>query len=52
MGTNIIAGTEPKNILNVFYEILEGKNPNAAIPPLWDGKSGKRIAKIIDATFG
>ena len=52
MGTNMIAGADPKNILNVFYQIVRGKTTSWSIPSLWDGKSGQRIVKIVKDTFG
>ena len=48
MGTNILAGTDEKKVLNIFNEILDGNEKFGKIPPKWDGKSGKRIANIID----
>ena len=48
MGTNILAGTDERKVLNIFNEILDGNEKLGKIPPKWDGKSGKRIANIID----
>ena len=36
-----------KGSVAVSDEILDGNVKNGQIPPKWDGKAGKRIAKII-----
>ncbi|MEE2765264.1 MAG: UDP-N-acetylglucosamine 2-epimerase (non-hydrolyzing) [Candidatus Neomarinimicrobiota bacterium] len=47
IGTNHLTGTNPEKMLKKFDEILDGNVKNGQIPPKWDGKAGKRIAKII-----
>ena len=46
-GTNIIVGVNPEKIILQSKKILAGKVKQGKIPPLWDGKAGPRIAKII-----
>ena len=46
-GTNIIVGVNPDKIILQSKKILAGKVKRGKIPPLWDGKAGPRIAKII-----
>lgn len=48
MGTNILV--DPYNeqkILSVINDLLAGKKKQGDIPPLWDGKAGERITRII-----
>jgi UDP-N-acetylglucosamine 2-epimerase len=45
-GTNILAGVDRKKIIKAFFRQANNKySPKA--PPLWDGKAGVRILKII-----
>ena len=53
-GTNLVVGIEKENILNAALSQLEKsktekltKNPKLTVPPLWDGKSGKRIIDVL-----
>ncbi len=48
IGTNFLAGTEENKILKIFNQIMDGNEKLGKIPPKWDGKSGMRIASIID----
>lgn len=48
-GTNRLAGTDPKRILQGVEEILDGKWPSRKIPALWDGQAGRRIVDVIEA---
>jgi UDP-N-acetylglucosamine 2-epimerase (non-hydrolysing) len=46
-GTNRLATVE--NLVGLVTELLAATRPvKHQIPPLWDGKSGKRIAKVLD----
>jgi UDP-N-acetylglucosamine 2-epimerase (non-hydrolysing) len=47
-GTNILAGIDKSNIINAFHKQLDRKFTNN-IPQHWDGKTAKRIFKIIKA---
>lgn len=47
MGTNIVVGQDMDLLKTEVYCILAGKAKRGSIPPLWDGKAGKRIAHII-----
>lgn len=48
LGTNQLAGTDPKRILELVGQILEGNGQNEKkIPPLWDGKAAVRICDAI-----
>ena len=35
------------NIIPLIKQIMKGENKTGLIPPLWDGKSAKRISEII-----
>jgi len=46
MGTNIIVGNDLEAILEGVRRSLDGSRPHR-IPPLWDGRAGERIARIL-----
>ncbi|NQT89895.1 MAG: UDP-N-acetylglucosamine 2-epimerase (non-hydrolyzing) [Candidatus Omnitrophica bacterium] len=48
-GTNRVVGTDSKVICEAIDAILAGKWQAGRRPPLWDGKSGLRIADAIEA---
>jgi UDP-N-acetylglucosamine 2-epimerase (non-hydrolysing) len=51
MGTNIVVGTDPTRITAAALSALE-RRPDASparIPPLWDGRTGERIADVLAA---
>ena len=48
IGTNILAGTEPKQVLELAQEILAGHCKTGRIPDLWDGRTAARIVDIMD----
>lgn len=47
IGTNVIVGTEPKNIVPYLQKLINGEWKSGGIPDLWDGKTAGRIVKII-----
>lgn len=47
IGSNYLVGTEPNDILNTAATIISGKAKKAAIPEMWDGRTGTRIVNII-----
>src|ERR1039458_2151734 len=47
VGTNILVGQDRRRLSTELTMILEGKGKTGSIPPLWDGQTGERIAKII-----
>jgi UDP-N-acetylglucosamine 2-epimerase (non-hydrolysing) len=47
MGTNILVGQDRKKLSSELLKIYEGKGKTGAIPPLWDGHAGERIADIL-----
>ncbi len=47
-GTNHLVGTDPKAIVAAGLEALAGGGKRGGIPELWDGRTGERIAAILD----
>ncbi|MGI8669522.1 MAG: UDP-N-acetyl glucosamine 2-epimerase, partial [Aridibacter sp.] len=49
MGTNILVGTNPEKIKQEAFEILKKEDCTkyAKVPPLWDGKTAKRICDSL-----
>jgi UDP-N-acetylglucosamine 2-epimerase (non-hydrolysing) len=47
LGTNIIVGQDSKRLSYELSKIVEGKAKQGAIPPLWDGHAGERIADVL-----
>lgn len=48
MGTNRLVGTDPEAIERGVVDVPSW--PRGEVPPLWDGRAGERIAKILLAT--
>jgi len=48
IGTNELIGTDVKNIKPAFNRIFDGQWKKGAIPEMWDGKTGYRIAQILE----
>jgi UDP-N-acetylglucosamine 2-epimerase (non-hydrolysing) len=46
-GTNILVGDDRECLAAELARIVEGKQKKGAIPPLWDGRAGDRIADIL-----
>lgn len=47
VGTNILVGEDLELLENEVRQILAGNGKKGNIPPLWDGKAGERLARII-----
>jgi UDP-N-acetylglucosamine 2-epimerase (non-hydrolysing) len=47
LGTNVLAGTNLGKVREAAETVLSGKLKKGKVPPLWDGKTAKRIARII-----
>jgi UDP-N-acetylglucosamine 2-epimerase (non-hydrolysing) len=47
LGTNVLVGQDRKKLISEVARILDGKRKVGAIPPLWDGRAGDRIAEIL-----
>jgi UDP-N-acetylglucosamine 2-epimerase (non-hydrolysing) len=46
-GTNILAGTNPANILAAAMGVLDGKGKTGRRPAMWDGKAAERIVNEL-----
>lgn len=51
IGTNIIVGINKNKILKEVNKILSGKIKRGDIPKYWDGKTARRIVKILVGKF-
>jgi UDP-N-acetylglucosamine 2-epimerase (non-hydrolysing) len=47
LGTNELIGTDPFALKPTLDRLFEGQWKRGAIPPLWDGRTGERIAAIL-----
>jgi UDP-N-acetylglucosamine 2-epimerase (non-hydrolysing) len=47
VGTNILVGRDVTKLTAEVNSILEGRAKRGAIPPLWDGHAGERIADVL-----
>ena len=47
LGTNTLVGEDKNRLMAELKNILEGKGKKGAIPPLWDGHAGDRMAEIL-----
>jgi len=47
-GTNTLVGKDMTLLKKEVYRILDGDGKEGTVPPLWDGKSGERIATMVD----
>jgi UDP-N-acetylglucosamine 2-epimerase (non-hydrolysing) len=48
IGTNELIGTDPAALKPALDKLFSGQWKQGAIPPLWDGHTGERIAAILD----
>jgi UDP-N-acetylglucosamine 2-epimerase (non-hydrolysing) len=48
MGTNILIGQDGATLRAELTKILDGKQKQGTVPPLWDGHAGQRIADVLN----
>ncbi len=48
MGTNELIGTDPARLKPTLDKLFAGEWKRGAIPPLWDGHTGKRIVTVLE----
>jgi UDP-N-acetylglucosamine 2-epimerase (non-hydrolysing) len=47
MGTNVLVGRDPGKLRAELLRVLGGNAKNGTVPPLWDGRTGERIADVL-----
>jgi UDP-N-acetylglucosamine 2-epimerase (non-hydrolysing) len=47
IGTNVLVGNDANKLNAELVKILNGTAKAGAVPPLWDGNTGERIAQLI-----
>jgi UDP-N-acetylglucosamine 2-epimerase (non-hydrolysing) len=47
VGTNILAGTDPRRMREAIGQVLEGRTKPASVPDKWDGHAAKRIVQVL-----
>ena len=47
LGTNLLVSRDCGAILHAAYDVLDGRECSGGIPPLWDGKAGQRIVRVL-----
>jgi len=47
-GTNTVVGLDPRRIIAAAEAVLATGGKSGRIPELWDGKTGERVADVID----
>jgi UDP-N-acetylglucosamine 2-epimerase (non-hydrolysing) len=47
IGTNVLVGTDTARMEQEIGKVLGNQGPRGAIPPLWDGHAGERIAAAL-----
>jgi UDP-N-acetylglucosamine 2-epimerase (non-hydrolysing) len=47
IGTNELIGTDPAALEPALARLFAGQWKKGAIPPLWDGRTGERIAEEL-----
>jgi UDP-N-acetylglucosamine 2-epimerase (non-hydrolysing) len=52
MGTNQLLGADPAAVVPALSQMIAGNWKRGAVPPLWEGKAGERIAEVLDRLFG
>jgi UDP-N-acetylglucosamine 2-epimerase (non-hydrolysing) len=48
-GTNVLAGTDPRRILEAARPAIDRETPRGTVPELWDGKTAPRIADVFES---
>ncbi len=47
LGTNVLVGQDSASLKAELRKVTNGTTKSGTIPPLWDGKAGERIARIL-----
>ncbi|QPF75093.1 UDP-N-acetylglucosamine 2-epimerase (non-hydrolyzing) [Roseateles sp. DAIF2] len=46
-GSNVLAGTQPANVIAAAYAVLRGEGKRGRRPVLWDGQAAQRIVALL-----
>ena len=46
-GTNELAGTEPRRVIQLATAAIEGRAKRGRRPALWDGNAARRIVEVL-----
>ena len=52
LGTNVLIGTDPKQLAPALDRLFAGDWKQGRIPPLWDGRTGQRIVAELERLLG
>ena len=52
IGTNELIGTDPAALKPALDRLFDGRWKKGAIPDKWDGKTGERIAEVLERLLG
>ena len=50
-GTNVLAGSDPRRIVDEFTKVCDGKMKAHSSPKYWDGNAARRILKVLFDDF-
>jgi UDP-N-acetylglucosamine 2-epimerase (non-hydrolysing) len=48
VGSNVLVGIDPSRLRPVLDDLFEGRWKKSSIPEKWDGRTGNRIAEILE----
>lgn len=51
-GSNILAGTQPDNVIAASLAVLRGEGKRGRRPALWDGRAAERIVHLLAQKLG
>lgn len=51
VGTNLLVGTDEKEVIDAALNVLNGKVKRGLIPEKWDGRAAERIVAHLDEIF-
>lgn len=52
LGTNEMIGADPKKLRSALDQLFDGQWKTGHVPPLWDGRTGKRIVEKLEEILG
>jgi UDP-N-acetylglucosamine 2-epimerase (non-hydrolysing) len=52
IGTNELIGTDPAALKPARDKLFDGRWKKGAVPEKWDGRTGERIAEVLERLLG